>query len=87
MTSIYLMLQGVSLEQLKQSIVSSEGPQSNATTAEPVRFHDDQSTYTGVYARGGPTNVDGNKDLSSLCDRTPADNRGVSTVSNFAKQR
>jgi hypothetical protein len=36
-----------------------------------------QSTYTGVYARGGPTNVDGKGDLSELCDRTPADARGV----------
>ena len=36
-----------------------------------------QSTYTGVYANGGPTNVDGNGDLSELCDRTPADARGV----------
>lgn len=74
------------MEELKRGIVGSEGPQSNATQAEFVKFHDDQSTYTGVYARGGPTNVDGNKDLSSLCDRTPADNRGVSTISNFAKQ-
>ncbi len=36
-----------------------------------------QSTYTGVYANGGPTNVDGSGDLSELCDRTPADARGV----------
>ena len=28
------------------------------TKADNVRFHDDKSTYTGVYARGGPTNVD-----------------------------
>ena len=38
---------------------------------------DAQSTYTGVYANGGPTNVDGPSDLSELCDRSPADNRGV----------
>ncbi len=79
-------VQGISVEELKRGIVGSEGPQSNATQAEFVKFHDDQSTYTGVYARGGPTNVDGNKDLSSLCDRTAADNRGVSTTSTFAKQ-
>lgn len=35
-----------------------------------------QSTYTGVYARGGPTNVEPSKDLSSLLDRSPADIRG-----------
>lgn len=79
-------VQGISVEELKRGIVGSEGPHSNATQAEFVKFHDDQSTYTGVYARGGPTNVDGNKDLSSLCDRTAADNRGVSTTSTFAKQ-
>ena len=79
-------VQGISVEALQRGIVGSEGPQSNATQAEFVKFHDDQSTYTGVYARGGPTNVDGSKDLSSLCDRTAADNRGVSTTSTFAKQ-
>ena len=36
-----------------------------------------QSTYTGVYSRGGPTNVDPSKDLSSLLDRSDADVRGV----------
>lgn len=29
------------------------GPKLNATVPDQVRFHDDQSTYTGVYARGG----------------------------------
>ena len=36
-----------------------------------------QSTYTGVYANGGPTNVDGKADLSELCDRSDANVRGV----------
>lgn len=36
-----------------------------------------QSTYTGVYAKGGPTNVDGKGDLSELCDRSDANVRGV----------
>ena len=36
-----------------------------------------QSTYTGVYAQGGPTNVDGKGDLSELCDRSDANVRGV----------
>ena len=30
-----------------------------------------------VYAKGGPTNVDGNADLKELCDRSSADVRGV----------
>lgn len=34
------------------------GPLMNATKADQVRFHDDKSLYTGVYAQGGPTNVD-----------------------------
>ena len=47
----------------------------------------EQSTYTGVYANGGPTNFDGNKDLSSLADRSAADVRGIpiTTGSTFAK--
>ena len=36
-----------------------------------------QSTYTGVYAQGGPTNVDRSPDLSNLLDRSSADVRGV----------
>lgn len=38
-----------------------------------------QSTYTGVYAKGGPTNVDKVKasGLAGLLDRSPADVRGV----------
>lgn len=32
-----------------------------------------------MYAKGGPTNVDGDKDLKSLCDRGDADVRGVPT--------
>ena len=36
-----------------------------------------QSTYTGVYSRGGPTNVDRPKDLSGIANRKPADQRGV----------
>ena len=36
-----------------------------------------QSTYTGVYAKGGPTNVDASGNLSDLLDRSPADVRGI----------
>ena len=43
----------------------------STTQAEAVRFHDDQSLYTGVYARGGPTNTnDGyNLSLDAIADR------------------
>jgi len=128
--------QDVSIDELKTAISTSEGPVSQATQAEYVKFHDDkvrapselcghfagllcgayaihcmadpsdcirlipfpealrhrllcwtQSTFTGVYARGGPTTVDGDKDLSQLCDRTPADARGVSSTSKFSRAR
>lgn len=36
-----------------------------------------QSTYTGVYARGGPSSVEPSNELSALLDRSPADIRGV----------
>jgi hypothetical protein len=47
-----------------------------------LALQDDKSQYTGVYANGGPTNVDtincmaaGN--LAIQMDRTSADKRGV----------
>jgi hypothetical protein len=49
---------GVSVDQLHESILSVGGPQFSGTQAEKVKFHDDKSLYTGVYAQGGPTNVD-----------------------------
>ncbi len=36
-----------------------------------------QSTYTGVYKKGGPSTVEPSKDLSALLDRSPADVRGI----------
>ena len=36
-----------------------------------------QSLYTGVYARGGPSNIEPSNELSALLDRSPADVRGV----------
>ena len=30
-----------------------------------------------MYKNGGPTNVDGPKDLSGICDRSDADVRGI----------
>jgi p25-alpha len=53
-------------------------PASNASArVHNVRLHDDKSTYTGVYSRGGPVNFDGLKDLSQITNRKPADHRGV----------
>ena len=73
---------GESCEDVVHTIETAKGPKYNGTKADFVKFHDDKSLYTGVYANGGPTNVDfgtGAKiyDISHLCDRTGADVRGV----------
>ncbi len=59
--------------------ISLTGPDFKGTKTEKVALHDDKSKYTGVYAKGGPTNVDRDKgDLSRLTDRSKeADVRGV----------
>lgn len=41
------------------------------------KFYDDKSTWTGVATRGGPSTVDNNMTLSTMCDRSPADVRGL----------
>ena len=38
--------------------VLKTSPQFKGTKAEYVKFHDDKSTYTGVYAKGGPERFD-----------------------------
>ena len=65
------------VRKLYELIAASAGPQANATKSDFVKFHDDKSTYTGVYARGGPTNVDNVITLSNLLDRSEADARGI----------
>eukprot|EP00891_Asterochloris_glomerata_P001381 jgi/Astpho2/1381/Aster-x1007 len=85
-TDVDLIFQkGVSVDDIKSKLTAAEGPQTNATQADYVKFHDDKSTFTGVYARGGPTNVDGGADLSDLCDRSDANVRGV--TEKFANSR
>ena len=71
----------ITLPELLNKAASAGGPKFKGTKADYVKFHDDKGTYTGVYAKGGPTNVDtkGGKisDISQLCDRTKANVRGV----------
>lgn len=43
---------------MSATIASVGGPKFSGTKAEKVRHHDDKDAYTGVYAQGGPTNVD-----------------------------
>jgi len=64
--------------QLVARIVASGGPTSSGTKADKVKFHDDKSTYTGVYKQGGPSTVDSpGVTLEKHLDRSPADARGV----------
>lgn len=59
-------------------VASSKGPILRGTKTEKVALHDDKSLYTGVYAKGGPTNFEKDKyhGLDGLLDRTEADVRG-----------
>ncbi len=72
---------GVALEALKKKICSSKGPMFKGTKTDKVKWHDDKKSYTGVYKRGGPTNVDKGKgkiaDLSDLTNRKKANVRGI----------
>ncbi|GBF90596.1 hypothetical protein Rsub_03168 [Raphidocelis subcapitata] len=63
---------GVSFEAVVSQVLSAGGPIAHATKADNVRLHDDRSTYTGVYARGGPTAVDDVFSLASFLDRDRA---------------
>ncbi len=49
---------GVTAADVQNAILSVGGPQFAGTKADNVKFHDDKSLYTGVYAQGGPTNID-----------------------------
>lgn len=57
--SLMASKKGVPKEELAYFIATSNhGPILKATKVDQVRLHDDKTTYTGVYANGGPTNVD-----------------------------
>ncbi len=72
---------GVDYDTIVSLVCQAGGPTFTGTKADYVKFHDDKNLYTGVYANGGPTNVDTKSghvsDISQLCDRTNADVRGV----------
>lgn len=73
----------VDVSAVKDKIIASGGPQFIGTKTDYVKFHDDKTLYTGVYAKGGPSTVDTGKgivsDISQTCDRSKADPRGVKT--------
>ncbi len=74
-------LKGITFEALSNDLCSVGGPVFTGTKVDKVKWHDDKSSYTGVYAKGGPSTNDIGKtvisDISQLCDRTNADVRGV----------
>jgi len=52
---------GLDVDTLVSQILNAGGPASSGTKADAVKFHDDKSLYTGVYANGGPSTVDKDK--------------------------
>ena len=70
---------GVTKDDIQAKITGDGGgPSSSGTVADSVKFHDDKSQYTGVYAKGGPTSIDNQTaDLSAITNRVDADVRGV----------
>lgn len=55
----------MTFEDLSAHICAVGGPIFTGTKAEKVKWHDDKASYTGVYANGGPTNVDKGKTIIS----------------------
>ena len=73
---------GTTKETIENAVKAHGGATYTGTKADYVKFHDDKSTYTGVYAKGGPTTVDAGRggmvsDISQTCNRQAADVRGV----------
>lgn len=62
---------GMDEDELKEIVAACKGPRRNSKTPDYCRLHDDRSTYTGVYAKGGPQTVDkSSPDLARLLDRS-----------------
>jgi hypothetical protein len=60
-------------DEVMAQVASCPGPRRNSSTPEWCRLHDDKSTYTGVYANGGPKTLDGMvPDLAKILSREPA---------------
>ncbi|CCW60595.1 unnamed protein product [Phytomonas sp. EM1] len=67
-------------EEAVVEMISNASPQARATKTDNVKFHDDKSSYTGVYKAGGPSNIDRNSaSLAGVVDRRveTVDNRGT----------
>jgi len=64
-------------EEVCALICQNGKPKNSGTKAAYNKFYDDKSTRTGVATRGGPSNVDNKITLSTMCDRSDADVRGL----------
>lgn len=88
---------GITVDQLKTQICGAGGPQFSGTQADNVKFHDDKSLYTGVYAQGGPTNVDSIQPTASFGQApggsggggsaSKEESKGAATGGSGAKQK
>jgi hypothetical protein len=55
----------ITFEALQEKILAVGGPVFTGTKTDHVKFHDDKSLYTGVYAQGGPSTVDAGSGMIS----------------------
>ena len=54
---------GITYDAVVTLVCQAGGPVYTGTKTDYVKFHDDKTLYTGVYAKGGPTNVDSKNTL------------------------
>ena len=47
-------------------LINADGPHYSGTKTETVKYHDDKSLYTGVYAHGGPSIIGGSGGISDI---------------------
>lgn len=78
---------GLEVIEVKRRFTSVHEPIYKGTVPDAVRFHDDKSTYTGVYKHGGPSTANDSKftDLSELTNRAPASVRGVNLTKKLSE--
>jgi hypothetical protein len=60
---------GRQLDDIIAAVLAGAGPLLRGTKAGYVKFHDDKTTFTGVYARGGPSSAATVLDLSTVVRR------------------
>ena len=64
-------VRGLPIAEFAETVAATQ-PHVRGTIAAPVKWHDDRSTYTGVYAHGGPSTVDKQMHLKDFVDRDSA---------------